>query len=55
MLDIMPTSFVAAALPRKGKFVKLLLLDVFVRGENFLQNDILHFVFWFSQFLVFNY
>jgi len=42
-----PTSFAAPVAPRTGKINKNDL--VFERGENFIQNGILHFVFKLSQ------
>jgi len=38
------TSLAAAVAPRTGKINKN-RLNIFERGENFLQNDILHFAF----------
>jgi len=43
MPDMTPTSLAAAVAPRKIAFF------VFERGENFLQNYILHFVFMLRQ------
>jgi len=42
------TSLIAVVAPRIGKIVKN-GLRAFERGENFATNDILHFVFRFSQ------
>jgi len=41
MLDMTPTSLVAVVAPRTGKIIKH-DLNVFERGENLLQNGILH-------------
>jgi len=41
------TSLVAVVAPRTGKIVKN--SRVFERGEDFLQNGVLHFVFRLSQ------
>jgi len=46
ILHIRVTSLVAVVAPRTGKIIKD---GVFERGENFLQNGILHFVFRSSQ------
>jgi len=35
--------------PRTDKIIKNGLNDIFERGENLLQNGVLHFVFRFSQ------
>jgi len=43
-----PTSFAEPIAPRSGKIIKN-GLRVFERGENLLQNGILHFVFNLSQ------
>jgi len=43
-----PTSFAAAVAPRTGKMNKN-RLSFFERGENLLQNGILHFAFKLSQ------
>jgi len=43
-----PTSLAAAVAPRAGKIIEN-GLHVFERGENLLQNGVLHFVFRFSQ------
>jgi len=42
------TSLVAVMAPRTGKTTKN-VVKVFERGENLLQNSILHFVFRLSQ------
>jgi len=46
MLDMTPTSLAAAVVLRKGQIIKN-VLGVFKRGENLLQNGILHFIFIF--------
>jgi len=47
--NTMPTLLVAAVAPRiTGKFIKN-GLSVFERGEIFLKNGVLHFVFTFGQ------
>jgi len=48
MPNMMPMSLAASVAPRTGQIIKN-NLHVFERGENLLQNDILHFVFKFSQ------
>jgi len=42
------TPLAAAVVPRKGKIIKN-DFSVFERGENFIQNGILHFLFKLSQ------
>jgi len=44
MPDMTPTSLATAVAPHTGKIIKN-DLSVFERGQNLLQNDILHFVF----------
>jgi len=46
MTDMTPSSLVTAVAPRTGKIYKN-RLSAFKRGENSLQNGILHFVFKF--------
>jgi len=48
MPDMTPTSFAAAVAPRTGKVIKY-GHGVFERGENLLQNGILHFAFKFLK------
>jgi len=48
MPDMTPTSLVADVVLITGKIIKN-GLGVFERGENLLQNGLLHFVFKLSQ------
>jgi len=48
---MMPTSLAAAVVPRTNKFTSKNGLHVFKRGESFLQNGILHFVFNLSSII----
>jgi len=47
-----PTSLVAVVAPRTGKINKN-RRSVFERGENLLQNSILHFAFKLTLFVIF--
>jgi len=48
MPDMTPTSFAAAVVLCTGKIIRN-GLRISERGENFLQNGILHFAFMLSQ------